>query len=164
MTAGERMTREEIIGKQDGMGYSWMAYLLMGWQYDRFENGKPPHVRTAKELWRIATELGEGDNIWGAGWSDGWTFEELEDDLGELVRDLGRYAGPEGSQTLAGALLRREFGEEPPEWIIPGLLQRGDRMLVTGETGAGKSLLLAQIGVQVAAGIHPFTGAKIEPM
>jgi RecA-family ATPase len=36
-------------------------------------------------------------------------------------------------------------------------------MLVTAGEGVGKSVLLRQIGVQAAAGIHPWTGANIEP-
>lgn len=43
------------------------------------------------------------------------------------------------------------------DWLIPGLLERGDRLIVTGGEGRGKSTLLRQIAVQTAAGIHPFT-------
>ncbi len=56
--------------------------------------------------------------------------------------------------------------EEPePEynWLVPGLLERGDRLILTGNEGKGKSTLLRQIGIQIAAGIHPFTLDPIEP-
>lgn len=43
------------------------------------------------------------------------------------------------------------------DWIIPGVLERGDRMILTGREGSGKSMLVEQIAVQCAAGIHPFT-------
>lgn len=46
-------------------------------------------------------------------------------------------------------------------WLIPGLLERGDRVIFTGNEGKGKSTLLRQIAVQAAAGFHPFT---LEPM
>jgi hypothetical protein len=56
-------------------------------------------------------------------------------------------------------------GDEPDyDWIIPGLLERGDRVLLTGPEGGGKSTLLRQIGVQAAAGIHPFTLDFIDPI
>jgi AAA domain/DnaB-like helicase N terminal domain len=51
-----------------------------------------------------------------------------------------------------------EFLERPVEynWLIPGLLERGDRLIITGAEGAGKSQLIKQLSVQFAAGIHPF--------
>lgn len=56
-------------------------------------------------------------------------------------------------------------GDEPDyEWIIPGLLERGDRVILTGPEGGGKSTLLRQIAVQSAAGIHPFTLDGIDPI
>lgn len=53
--------------------------------------------------------------------------------------------------------------DKPDEWIVPGLLQHRDRALFTGTEGAGKSWTLRQMGVQIAAGMHPFTHKLIEP-
>lgn len=50
------------------------------------------------------------------------------------------------------------------EWLVPGVIERGDRAILTGGEGAGKSTLLRQIGVQCAAGIHPFTLRRIDPI
>lgn len=47
--------------------------------------------------------------------------------------------------------------EEPYDWLVPGLWERTDRVIVTGYEGTGKSYLLAQFALAVAAGIHPFT-------
>lgn len=49
------------------------------------------------------------------------------------------------------------------DWLVPDFLERRDRMLVTAGEGVGKSELNMQIAVQVAAGIHPWTGADIVP-
>lgn len=50
------------------------------------------------------------------------------------------------------------------EWLIPDMLERRDRMLVTAGEGVGKSVLIAQIGVMAAAGIHPWTLQPMEPI
>lgn len=48
--------------------------------------------------------------------------------------------------------------EEPYDWLIEDLLERGDRLILTGYEGTGKSHLVAQFGLTLAAGLHPFTG------
>lgn len=58
-----------------------------------------------------------------------------------------------------------DFVKGPMEydWLVPGLLERGDRLLLTGVEGGGKSVLVRQIAVCVAAGVHPFTGERFDP-
>lgn len=58
------------------------------------------------------------------------------------------------------------FLQPEPEyrWLIPDILERGDRVILTGPEGGGKSTLLRQIAVQAAAGIHPFTEDDIDPL
>lgn len=54
--------------------------------------------------------------------------------------------------------------EDPPTtWVVPGLLERGDRLIWTGYEGLGKSLTVRQIAVAAAAGIHPFRNETIPP-
>ena len=55
-------------------------------------------------------------------------------------------------------------GDDDYDWLIPGLLERGDRLLITGGEGSGKSFLLHMIAVCAAAGVHPFTGKRHEPL
>lgn len=55
--------------------------------------------------------------------------------------------------------------DEPEyDWAVPGLLEHGDRLILTGVEGGGKSTLLRQMAVQLAAGIHPFTLDEIDPL
>lgn len=44
------------------------------------------------------------------------------------------------------------------DWLVPGLLERTDRLVLTGHEGRGKSELVAQFATTIAAGLHPFTG------
>jgi 5S rRNA maturation endonuclease (ribonuclease M5) len=53
--------------------------------------------------------------------------------------------------------------DEPYQWIVPGLLERGDRLILTGFEGLGKSMLGRQLAVCLAAGIHPFKHTYVAP-
>lgn len=47
--------------------------------------------------------------------------------------------------------------EAPPyDWLVPDLIERGDRIIITGDEGYGKSTLLRQLGVAAAAGTNSF--------
>lgn len=72
----------------------------------------------------------------------GWTIEELELVTPDLAPDLHEF--------LAQA-------DPGYEWVIEDVLERGDRMIVTGPEGHGKSLFNRTLGICAAAGIHPFT-------
>ena len=54
--------------------------------------------------------------------------------------------------------------EDEPEydWLVPGLLERGDRFVLTGPEGHGKSTFLRQTGLGVAAGINPLATSMTE--
>lgn len=53
--------------------------------------------------------------------------------------------------------------ESETKWIIPGLLARGERVVVTGGEGLGKGVLLRQMAASVASGWHPFGGGPFAP-
>jgi replicative DNA helicase len=51
------------------------------------------------------------------------------------------------------------------DWLVPELLERRDRFVLTGGEGSGKSYLLRQMGVAMASGFHPFDAStKIKPL
>lgn len=49
------------------------------------------------------------------------------------------------------------------DWVIDGLLERKDRLMLTGAEGGGKSTLIRQMAITAASGIHPFREYPIEP-
>lgn len=49
------------------------------------------------------------------------------------------------------------------DWVIPGLLERGDRLIWTGFEGLGKSVITRQLAICAAAGVHPFASEPITP-
>lgn len=46
----------------------------------------------------------------------------------------------------------------PPEWTIPGQLQRGDRLIVLGAASRGKTTFVRQLLTFAAGGLHPYRG------
>lgn len=50
------------------------------------------------------------------------------------------------------------------DWVIPGLMERKDRLILTGHEGLGKTTMVRQMLILPAAGIHPFTNERIEPV
>jgi 5S rRNA maturation endonuclease (ribonuclease M5) len=52
----------------------------------------------------------------------------------------------------------------PTSFVIPNVLAQGDRLLITGFEGHGKSTLCRQLAVMAACGMHPWTGLAIPPV
>ncbi|QQM15140.1 DnaB-like dsDNA helicase [Gordonia phage Banquo] len=44
------------------------------------------------------------------------------------------------------------------DWLVPGLLERMDRTIITGGEGGGKSVLCSQMAACLAGSVHPFSG------
>lgn len=75
------------------------------------------------------------------------------------IRDSG-LPDSTSAETLAELLAEPD---DEPDWVIPGLLERRDRFILTGQEGLGKSVVLRQIGIMAAAGLHPFGGHRVKP-
>lgn len=98
-----------------------------------------------------------------------WATELSDDEHGlteralrevEAVRDAGM---DDVTTPTIGEFLTVPDGADSYDWIVPGLLERGDRMILTGTEGLGKSTLFRQLAVTAAAGIHPFTHKPVKP-
>lgn len=55
-------------------------------------------------------------------------------------------------------------GTDEYDWLIPDLIERMDRVIITGGEGAGKSTLVRQIAVLASAGVHPMSFQPIDPI
>lgn len=91
--------------------------------------------------------------------------EKFRDDLDHLPPSLGGV-DLDLSQYWAETIWSK--ADKDDEWLIPGLLATGtpdspggDRLMITGAEGQGKSQLLYQISGCVAAGLNPWNGARV---
>lgn len=50
------------------------------------------------------------------------------------------------------------------DWVVPGFLERGDRVIVVAAEGVGKTMLARQVAIATAAGVHPFTYERMPAM
>jgi energy-coupling factor transporter ATP-binding protein EcfA2 len=110
-------------------------------------------------LHRLRQALAEATEIQAA------VYDGDGDRVAQAIARLDHQALPDHGRLEAEALA--EFCDTPEpayDWIITGLLEHGDRILLTGPEGGGKSTLIRQIAVQAAAGIHPFTHQPIAPL
>lgn len=85
--------------------------------------------------------------------------------MGELAGLLDALDGHSGRTPYVppdlDSLMQRE---ETPDWLIPGLIERMERVMITGFEGLGKSMWVAQIAVCLAAGLNPVTLERIAPV
>lgn len=98
---------------------------------------------------------------------------DVPEDVGEAIgkaealmrslEDLQRKELPDGYSSLDAFLRRSEETEEESfPWLVGGIIKRGWRIVVIGPGGIGKSMLLQQIAVSAAGGMHPFNGSYLE--
>lgn len=110
------------------------------------------HIREA--LTGIAASITVAEAASGKDVTDHFTAGHTLDDL------LIVWPQPEAKPDLAPDLWEFLNTSDPGyDWIVPGLLERGDRLILTGFEGLGKSMLVRQLAVCIAAGIHPFRHA-----
>jgi hypothetical protein len=72
----------------------------------------------------------------------------------------GRLGGTERAPDLHEFL---GMTDPPIEWVIPGLLEKGDRLVWTGFEGLGKSVCVRQYAIAAACGVHPFRNETFPP-
>lgn len=81
--------------------------------------------------------------------------------LERVNRDLVGNTRSELSSVTLNEVLQTP---DDQDWVIPGLLEAKDRLILTGHEGLGKTTLVRQLLLLPAAGIHPFTFEQIEPI
>jgi len=50
------------------------------------------------------------------------------------------------------------------DWLIPGLLERRERVIVVASEGVGKTMLARQVAITTACGVQPFSFQRMAPI
>lgn len=112
------------------------------------------HARAIREsLLGVAADITVAEAKVGKDVTDHFTAGYTLDDLLITIP----HEAQDGRTVLATDLI--DFlaaADDLPEWVVPGLLERGDRLILTGFEGLGKSMLVRQLAVCAAAGRDPF--------
>lgn len=83
-------------------------------------------------------------------WYDGWEIRKI---FGIPDHNIRIKPAPEPALPTLRAFLAVTAPDY--DWLIPDLLERGDRLVLTGAEGYGKSTLLRQLGIGAALGVNP---------
>lgn len=89
--------------------------------------------------------------------------------VNKAQRLLDAFDGDQESTEEKGRLvdwatLIGEASDDAFDWLIPGLLERQERVIVVAAEGVGKTYLARQVALMCSAGIHPFKRDKMPPV
>lgn len=128
----------------------------------------PRHARIIEELATcrrlIAAAAEIADRAYAAPEDIGGLIDSARQSLAAI--DLPG-SGPPADLYQVGQFLK--MGDEPDslrraEWVIPGVVRRGWRVVVVASEGIGKSVALRMLATGAATGVHPFTTGRMEPV
>ena len=101
-----------------------------------------------------------GDRLRNPDTEIGVTLARAAEDLRNLTHVGGKSAGVRWLRDV----LDVPEQDDAYDWVIPDVLERQDRLMLSAAEGAGKSTLLRQLAILSAAGIHPFRFTPMPPV
>jgi len=155
-TLWTRATREGVKGIQNHQMHEWQMLAGSAQSVGSYAR-EVKELSTRRRMTMAAARFSQ--NIGTAGVPTAQAMSEMLEAL-TSIRD-------NSTDKAIRALSLGEVLDLPDvaeDWVIPGLLERGDRMIVTGYEGMGKTTWIRQIAICAAAGIHPTTMNPIKPV
>jgi hypothetical protein len=135
------------------------------WLVELMQSGQPGaayHARHVRDMAVRREVLVEATRAAQAAGNPGADPYEVAASLYAHAAVLAERGDPQRVEPLEDV---HAFAAGPTEfdWLVPGLLERGDRLLLSGGEGSGKSVATRQIAVTTAAGLNPWTGDRFDP-
>jgi hypothetical protein len=83
-----------------------------------------------------------------------------------IIRELDTQSGAVQNQgrLVDWGTFVSESETDNYDWVIPNLLERGERVMVVAAEGVGKTMLARQVALCCAAGLHPFKFTAMKPV
>lgn len=163
VTVAAELSRQGLIGRVGGHPY---LHTLISGVPTAANAGYYAEIVAEKAVLRRLVEAGTRIVQMGYGVAEGAGMEGgLPEALERAHTELALVRGVEGRADATDVdvldLMREHLPDRP---LIPGLLEEGERFILTAAEGLGKSTLLRQILVCASAGLHPFTHRDIDPI
>lgn len=113
---------------------------------------KVREIRRAKLIDSIGQKLSQGANH---------DPEQILREHADLLATIPPALDESGDSELPtiAELFEQTFSKR---WVVPGMLACRERVVLTAAEGLGKSVLSTQWAICLAAGLHPFTGARLD--
>lgn len=153
VTVSEKLREWECRGIEPFDLHTWIEELPTAQNVGYYAAQVRDHG-TRRKLQEVAVRLNQQADQFEPGWAMSNAIQSLKE-----IRD--------GVQTVdfrAKSLAEILAVEDSFDWIIPGLMERRDRLVLTGHEGGGKTTLIRQMAIMSSAGLHPFTGGRIAPV
>lgn len=147
-----------VLGRLDAIGGKGEIGLVVSAASSTYPDKYIPAI--LKHSYRRRLTLGLRESLEIA--SD--PAQEPEDAHGLALERLTTIEVPNEAPSEAVDLPTFCAGEDAYDWLIPHLVERGDRVLVVATEGGGKTMLTRQLSVCAAIGVHPFGGEPFDPM
>ncbi len=118
------------------------------------------HCAARRNLAAAGTRLRQRlDQSWVNGFSE--PVSDFTKELREACDEAEKVDAGREAERPSLSLSELLSGEDAHDWLVPGLLERGERIILTGSEGLGKSWMISQFAACLAAGRHPFTGSVL---
>lgn len=143
LTVSERLAAWEVQGVTTADLFEWSGAVQITANIDYYAQ-KVADDAVRRELVKVAANI----------------QQSAEGDPGQTIRDASKaldgLSERHSPQTVArwtvSDLMQVDTSHN---WLVPGLLEHRDRLMLTGGEGLGKSLFLQQFAFGLAAGWHP---------
>ena len=75
----------------------------------------------------------------------------------DIALSVGREKPADFGRLVSWDSFVKESSDDSYDWVIDGLIERSERVIVVAAEGVGKTMLARQIAILSGCGVHPFT-------
>jgi hypothetical protein len=92
------------------------------------------------------------------------TLEQMVNRVSIMLSSMSQHSDEDTGRLYNWQEFLEKYEDRGYEWIIPGLLEKQERVIVVAAEGVGKTMLARQVAICSAAGVHPFTFQPMQPI